>query len=178
MKSLKRIDLIFIILSVVILIACVLPVILREDAAISINSAPAIAFGVCSAVYAVIAFLNKQKSNLFVLGRNKLFIAFLRSLNDDGPNTDSDEYKKEFALSAFIFCASIPFYIPLAFFAKSYYSALSSTLLVTLLRLFCMLALVLIPPMIKNAKEKKQGRIKDEADKKEQERRESMGKWK
>ncbi len=178
MKSLKRIDLIFIILSIVILIACVLPVILREDAALSINSTPAIAFGVCSAVYAVIAFLNKQKSNLFVLGRNKLFLAFLRSLSDDGPNTDSDEYKKEFALSAFIFCASIPFYIPLAFFAKEYYSALSSTLSVTLLRLFCMLALVLIPPMIKNAKAKKHERIKDDADRKEQERRESMGKWK
>ncbi len=178
MKTWKKSDLIFIFLSVVILIACVLPVILHEDSAITPNSAPAIVFGVCSTVYAVIAFMNKQKSNLFVLGRNKLFLAFLRSLSDDGPNTDSDEYKKEFALSAFIYCASIPFYIPLAFFAKEYYSALSSTLLVTLLRLFCMLALVLIPPMIKNAKAKKHERIKDDADRKEQERRESMGKWK
>ncbi len=178
MKTWKKSDLIFIFLSVVILIACVLPLILHEDAAITPNSAPAIVFGVCSTVYAVIAFMNKQKSNLFVLAKNKLFIVFLRSLSDDGPNTDSDEYKKEFALSAFIFCASIPFYIPLAFFAKEYYSALSSTLSVTLLRLFCMLALVLIPPMIKNAKAKKHERIKDEADRKEQERRESMGKWK
>ncbi len=178
MKTFKKTNLIFIILSLVILIACVLPVILREDAAITFASAPAIVFGVCSAIYAIIAFLNKEKGNLFVLGRNKLFIAFLRSLSDDGPNTDSDEYKKEFALSAFIFCASIPFYIPLAFFAKEYYSALSSTLSVTLLRLFCMLALVLIPPMIKNVKAKKHERIKDEADRKEQERRESMGKWK
>ena len=31
---------------------------------------------------------------------------------------------------------------------------------------------------IKNAKNKKRDRIKDEADKKDQERRESMGKWK
>ncbi len=178
MKALKKFNLIFIILSVVILIACVLPVILSGDAAITFASAPAIVFGVCSAVYAVIAFMNKQKSNLFVLGRNKLFIAFLRSLSDNNVNTDSDEYKKEFAFSAFIYCASIPFYIPLAFFAKEYYSALSSTLLVTLLRLFCMLALVLIPPMIKNAKAKKHERIKDEADRKEQEHRESMGKWK
>ncbi len=178
MKALKKINLIFIILSAVILIACVLPVIIRKDAAISINSAPAIVFAVCSAVYAVIAFLNKEKGNLFVLGRNKLFRAFLHSLSDDRPDANSDEYKKEFALSAFIYCASIPFYIPLAFFAKNFYSALSSTLLVSLLRILCTFALVLIPPMIKNAKEKKQERIKDETDRKEQERRESMGKWK
>lgn len=178
MKALKNFNLIFIILSVVILIACVLPVILHEDTAISLNSAPAIVFGVCSAVYAVIAFLNKEKGNLFVLGRNKLFIAFLRSLSDDKVNTDSDEYKKEFAFSAFIYCASIPFYIPLAFFAKDLYSALSSTLSVTLLRILCTFLLVLIPPVIKNAQEKKQARMKDEANRKEQEHRESMGKWK
>ncbi len=178
MKTCKKSDLIFIFLSVVILIACVLPVILHEDAAITPNSAPAIVFCICSAVYAVIAFANKEHSNLFVLGGNKLFFAFLRSLSDDGPNTDSDEYKKEFALSAFIFFVSIPFYIPITFFAKSFYSALSLTLLVTILRILFTITLVLIPPVIKNAQEKKQARVKDEADRKEQERRESMGKWK
>ena len=178
MKVLKKSNLIFVFLSVAILIACVLPVILDENAAISFNSLPAIVFGVCSFIYAIIAFLNKEHGNLFVLGKNKLFIAFLRSQSDDNPNTDSDEYRKEFALSAFIFCASIPFYIPLAFFAKSFYSALSSALSVTILRILFTLILVLVPRIIKNAQEKKQGRIKDEADRIEQERRESMGKWK
>ncbi len=178
MRVFKKSNLIFILSFIVILIACVLPVILHEDAAISFNSSPAVVFGVCSAVYAVIAFANKEHGNFFVLGRNKLFTAFLRSLSDDRPDTDSDEYKKEFALSAFIFCASIPFYIPLAFFAKSYYSALSSTLSVTLLRVLCTFALVLIRPVIKMVKDKKQSRMRDEADRKEQERRESMGKWK
>ena len=170
--------LIFILLSVAILIACVLPVILNENAAISFNSAPALAFGVCSLVYAVIAFLNKEHGNAFLLGKDKLFITFLRSLKDDNPDTDSDEYKKEFALSAFIFCASIPFYIPLAFFAKSFYAALSSALSVTMLRILLTFILVLIPRIIKNAQDKKQNRMKDEVDRKEQERRESMGKWK
>ncbi len=178
MKVFKNRNLIFIGVFIVILIACVLPVILSVDAAISLNSVPAILFGVCSAIFAIIAFLNKEKSNLFVLGRNKLFLAFLRSLSDDGPNTDSDEYKKEFALSAFIYCASIPFYIPLAFFAKNFYSTLSSTLGVSILCVLCTFAFILIPPVIKNAHKKKQARIKDEADRKEQERRESMGKWK
>ena len=174
MKSKK---LIFILLYVAILIACVLPVILSEDAQITVNSAPAIVFGICSAVYAVIAFLNKEHGNAFLLGRGKLFITFLRSL-EENHDTDSDEYKKEFALSAFIFCASIPFYIPLAFFAKSFYTALSSALSVTMLRIVLTFALVLIPRIIKNAQDKKKARIKDEADRKEQEQRESMGKWK
>ena len=174
MKS-KKLILIF--LSVAILIACVLPVILNENASISFNSAPAIVFGICSVVYAVIAFLNKEHGNAFLLGRNKLFITFLRSL-EDNPDTDSDEYKKEFALSAFIFCASIPFYIPRAFFAESFYTAISSALSVTMLRIVLTFALVLIPYIIKNAQAKKQARIKDEANRKEQERRESMGKWK
>ena len=170
--------LIFIFLSIVILLASVLPVILNENAAISLSSAPALAFGVCSVIYAAIAFANKEKGNLFVLGRSKLFFAFLHSLEDDDPNTDSDEYKKEFALSAFIFCASIPLYIPLAFFAKGFYTALSSAISVTILRALLIIALVLTPPIIKNMKDRRQAKVKDEADRKEQERRESMGKWK
>ena len=178
MKVLNKRNLIFVILSVAIFLACFLPVILDENASISVNSIPAIAFGICSSIYAVIAFLNREQSNLFILGRNKLFIAFLRSQSDNKPDTYSDEHRKEFALSAFIFCASISFYIPLAFFAKGFYTALSSALSVTLLRLLLTFVLVLIPRLIKNAQDNKQGRIKDDADRIEQERRESMGKWK
>ena len=174
MKSKK---LVFVFLSIAILIACILPIISNENAAISINSTPAIVIGICSVVYAIIAFLNKEHGNAFLLGKNKLFITFLRSL-EENPDTDNDEYKKEFALSAFIFCASIPFYIPLAFFAKSFYTALSSALSVTMLRIVLTFALVLIPRIIKKAQDKKTARIKNEADRKEQEQRESMGKWK
>ena len=169
--------LIFILLSIAILIACVLPVIFNENAAISINSAPALAFGVCSVAYAIIAFLNKEHGNAFLLGKGKLFITFLRSL-EENPDTDNDEYNKEFALSAFIFCASIPFYIPLAFFAESFYTALSSALFVTILREVLTIALVMIPCIVKNVQNKKKASIKDEADRKEQEHSESMGKWK
>ena len=118
MKVFKNRNLTFIFLSIVILIASFLPVILSEVAMITVNSVPAIVFGICSLIYAVIAFFYKDKSNLFVLGRNKLFIAFLRLLSDGKTDTDSEEYKKEFALSAFIFCASIPLYIPIAFLLR------------------------------------------------------------
>ena len=48
----------------------------------------------------------------------------------------------------------------------------------TMLRIVLTFALVLIPRIIKNAQNKKKARIKDEADRKEQEQRETMGKWK
>ena len=47
----------------------------------------------------------------------------------------------------------------------------------TIFRILFTFVLVLIPRIIKNAQYKKQRRIKDEAERKEQERRESMGKW-
>ena len=171
-------NLLFIFLSVTILIACVLPIILNENAAISLSSAPALVLCICSVIYAVIAFSNKEHGNAFLLGKDKLFITFLRSLENGHPNADSDDYKRQFALSAFIFCASIPFYIPLAFFAKNFYIALSSALSVTIIRLVLTYVLVFIPLIIKNVQDKKKARIKDEADKKEQEHRESMGNWK
>ena len=170
--------LIFVFLSVFIIIACVLSVIVNENASISINSVPAIVFGICSVIYAVIAFANQQRRNLFVLGKNKFLIAFLSSFKDDNLNNDSDTYQKEFAFSAFIFCASIPFYIPLAFLVKSFSVAFTLTLSVTVLRMLFTLILVLIPRIIKNAQDQKRERIRDEADRKEQEYRESMGKWK
>ena len=48
MKSVKRGKLIFAFLAVVIIAASVLPVILRDDAAITVNSAPAIVFAACN----------------------------------------------------------------------------------------------------------------------------------
>lgn len=178
MKKLVNKRTIFIVLSIVILIVSVLPVFLSEKSAITVNSAPAIAFGVGSVIYAVFAFVMKNEQNLFVLGRNWLFFAFLRSMRGDTQDVDSDEYKNEFALSAFIFCASIPVYIPLAFFAKEFYSAFSSVLTVTILRILFTIVLVLIPRIVREAQNRRLENLKGETDKKEQERNESMGKWK
>lgn len=174
MKVLNKRNLIFVILLAVILITSVLPVIFNENVAISFNSLPAIVFFACSFIYAIIAFLNKERENLFVIGKNKLLKVFLHSLKEDAPNTDGDEYKKDFALSAFIFCASVPLYIPIAFFAKNFYATLSLTLTVAILRILITFAIILIS-RLKNIKK---DNIKDENDRKEQERRESMGKWK
>ena len=177
MKAFKENRFIFVFLSIVILIASILPVIISKDAAITKYSSISIAFAFCSVVYAVIAFILKRKGNLFTAGyRFWRFVDYLFAETESYTNTE--DYKKEFAFSAFIFCVSIPFYIPPAFFAKSFYTALSSALSVAIFRSLLMIVLVLIPRIIKNVQDKKQSRIKDEVDKKEQERRESMGKWK
>ena len=169
---------IYVFLFIETIIACILPIIFIKHAAISFNSAPALIFGICSVIYAIIAILNKEHGNAFLLGKNKLFITFLRSLRNEKFDTHSDEYKKEFTISAFIFCASIPIYIPIAFLTKNFYATISLSLSVAFLRILITFALVLIPRIIKNLQDQKQERIKDEADRKEQERRESMGKWK
>lgn len=177
MNVLNKRNLIFIFLSIIILIACVLPVIINKDATITKYSFISIVFAFCSVVYAVIAFILKEKGNLFTVGRR--FWRFVDYLFAETElYTKTENYKKEFAFSAFIFCASIPLYIPFAFFAKSFYTALSSALSVTIIRLLLTFVLVLIPRILKNAQNKKQGRIKDEADKREQERREELGGWK
>ncbi len=173
----KKSKFIFIVLAVIILLISILPIVLIKDVALSKYSFVSIAFAVGSVAYAIIAFIFKNKGNLFVAGRR-----FYRTLSllfsEEKSYTESKEYKKEFALSAFIYCVTIPAYISSAFFARDFYSALSRALWWSILRQLAIILIVIIPPIIKNIKEKKQQQKKDEADRKEQEHRESMGKWK
>jgi len=175
MKNLKSRQLIYVILSVVVLILSALPIVMREDAVITRYSNVSIAFAFCSVAYAVIAFLLKNKGNLFVAGRFWFYRALSLTFSE---NESYTEYKKEFELSAFIYCVTIPTYITLAFFANGFYSALSQALGWSILRRVVILTVVIIPHIIKQIKAKKQQLIKDEADRKGQERRESMGTWK
>ena len=177
MKNLKTRRLIYVVLSVIALVLNALPIVIKENAALSKYSIIYIAFALCSVVYAVIAFIFKDKGNLFVAGKYWFYRALSLSFSEN-KNKDDEEYKKEFELSAFIYCVTIPTYVTFAFFAGSFYSAFSKALEWTIFRLVAIMVVVIIPPIIRSIKEKKQQRIKDQADKKEQERRESMGKWK
>ena len=178
MKNLKSRRLIYVILSVVVLILSALPIVMREDAAITRYSNISIVFAFCSVVYAVVAILLKKKGNLFTIRVNNILLALMHTLDEDKSYTKSIEYKKEFELSAFIFCVTIPAYITFAFFANGFYSALSQALGWTIFRVVAIIIVAIILPLIKRIKENKQQRIKDEAERKEQENRESMGKWK
>ena len=156
----------------ILMVNALIVIAFRERAAITIASVPAIVFAFCSTVYASVAIALRERYNLFFY--NLYFIAklFNRSYNK------TEEYKKDFARFAFVYCAAIPIYITVSFFADSIYSAILWPIEVTILRDVVIIFLGFVPPVIKNIIYKKQQKIKDETALKEQERRESMGKWK
>ena len=169
----------YILLSVIGLILNALPIIfLWKNLSFTKYSIISIVFAICSVIYALIAFSNRNKGNLFVAGKFWVYRALSFAVSENDPHTENEEYKKEFALSAFIYCITIPTYITFAFLASGFYSALSRAISWTISRHVAIIIVVLIPPIINRIKDKKQQRLQDEADKKEQERRESTGKWK
>lgn len=178
MKNLKNRRFLYVVSSVAVLILNVLPIIFSDDVGITKYSIVSLAFAICSVVYAVIAFIYKDKGNLFVAGKYWFYRVLSLTFSENESHSEEEEYKKEFELSAYIYCITIPTYITFAFFADGFYSALSQAFRWTIFRLIAIIIVVIIPPIIKRIREKKQQRIKDEADRKEQERRESMGKWK
>lgn len=178
MKNLKNRRFLYIVLSVAVLILNVLPIVFSNDVGINKYSIVSITFAICSIVYAVIAFIFKDKGNLFVAGKHWLYRGLSLTFSEIESRSEDEEYKKEFELSAFIYCITIPTYITFAHFADGFYSAFSQAISWTIFRQIAIIIVVIIPPIIKRIREKKQQRIKDEADRKEQESRESMGKWK
>jgi hypothetical protein len=77
------------------LTASILPVIISKDAAITKYSFVSIAFAFCSVVYAVIAFILREKGNLFTAGyRFWRFVDYLFAKPES--YTKTEDYKKEF----------------------------------------------------------------------------------
>ena len=178
MRRLKKGRMIYVALSVVVLILNALPIIIRGNASMTKYSTIPLAFAMGSIAYAVVAIILKGKGNLFLAGKYWFYDALSLAFSAHESKEEDEKYQKEFVLSAFIYCVTIPTYITLAFFAKEFYSALAQAIWVTILRSVAIIVIVLIPPIIKRVIENKRQRIKDEAERKEQERRESMGKWK
>ena len=119
MKNLKTRRLIYVVLSVIALVLNALPIVIKKNAAFSQYSIISVAFAFCSFVYAVIAFIFKDKGNLFVAGKYWFYRALSLSFSEN-KYKDDEEYKKEFDLSAFIYCVTIPTYITFAFFATAF----------------------------------------------------------
>jgi len=173
MKSSKNRKLVFIVLFFVVLVANIVPIIIfSSDVGITVFSIPSLAFAFCSLVYAVIAIFLREHFNLFFLN---LYI-LEKILNKDWNKTE--EYRKEFFRSAFIYCIAIPTFITVALFVDNGYAAIMRPLDICIVRDGIIIALGLVSPMIKNIQARRQQHLKDEADRREQERRESMGEWK
>lgn len=177
MKNLKNRTFLYAVISIAVLLCNVLPIILRNDAGMTRYSIIPLAFALFSVLYAVIALAFKDKGNLFVAGRFWFYIALSLTFSEKSRARD-EEYKREFVLSAFLYCVTIPSYIMFAFFATDFYSALWQALRWTVVRLIAIIVVVILPPIIKNIKARKQQQMADDADRKNQEHRESMGKWK
>ncbi len=173
MKNYKSKKIIYVILAIAILIISILPIIIfKEHAEITKYSIPSFVFAFCSIVYAIIAISLKERFNLFFLNLYIIARMFNKSYNK------TQEYKESFIRFAFVYCASIPFFITLSFFVDNFYSGITQPIEICIIRDVAIILLGFVPPFIKNSKAKKQEQIKQETDRKEQERRESMGQWK
>lgn len=178
MKNKNNSQFIYLAISAAVLICNAVLIVFADGAALTRYSAIPAAFAVGAVIYALIAFTLRDKGNLFTAGRHWFYKALSLTFSDHSPDTQSGEYKKEFAYSAFVYCITVPFYMTLSFFADSYFEALSHAVALTVVRQLTVIIAVLIPLFIRSVNEAKQQHIKDEADRKAQERRESMGKWK
>lgn len=155
-----------------LLVQVILIVALRDRAAITMCSIPSLVFAFCSTVYAALAFVFRDCFNLFFLN---LYI--LAKLCHQSYET-TERYRKEFDKFAFIYCVSIPVYVTIALFVDNIYEGIIRPLDVSIARNVATILAGLLPPFIKGIAEKKRTRLHDEAARKEQERLESMGKWK
>ena len=156
----------------ILMINALIIVAFRDRAAITLCSIPAIVFAFCSTVYASVAISLREQCNLFFY--NLYFIAklFNRSY------TETEEYKKDFVRFAFVYCATIPIYITFSLFANNIYLGLIWPLTLAIIRDVVIILLGLVPPFVKNIVHSRQQKNKEEIERKEQERRESMGDWK
>ena len=178
MKNLKSRKALYAVLAIAGLFLSILPILLGDNAELTKYSIVPFIFAVCSVIYAVIAFIFMDKGNLFVAGRRHWFYRVLDWTFSGESRDEDEEYKREFELSAFLFCITIPAYVTFAFFATGFYSALGQALGWTIIRELAIIIIVIVPPIIKRIKARQQQQMQDEADRKTQEHRESMGNWK
>lgn len=173
MKISKIKIIVYTVISVAVLILNIVPIIIfRDNVTITSYSIPSIVFAVCSIVFAVFAILFRERINLFCLNLYIIHKILNKSYNE------SEEYKNDFLMFAFIYCAAIPTYITLSLFVNNVYASFMRPIDVCIVRNVVTIVFGLVPPFVKNIKSKKQQHLKDESDRKEQERRESSGEWK
>lgn len=175
----KKTNVALIILILSALLLNILPIIIfNNDGAITKYSIPSVAVIIFSVIYAIIAYSLRNRGNLILGGRNKLFLILMRTFSADKSYTMHPEYKKEFIRTSMIYCIAIPFYIPLAFFADNIYSAIFWPLSWYIIVHVVIMLIAFIPPIKNIIETKKAKKVQDEIHRQEQERLESMGKWK
>ena len=128
---------------------------------------------IIAVVHTVIAYAYRHKTNFLFLRR---FIVPLY-LMDDNKYTYTPEYQKNFFLMLKIYYGTFPFYLSVMFFSESTAEASFRTIALFLFTQLIFLVMGILG-LIKEAKLRKQKRLLEEMERKEQERREELGRWK
>ena len=176
MSKNKKILIISIIASVLLNILTV--VVNIKQAALTLSSIPALVFIVCSVIYAMIAYDMRDSGNLLLIGSDKIFWIIRHSFKTSEYVTSQKNYEKEFRLTLLIYCIFIPCYIPMIFLSKSVFGAFMSILSVLLAEELIIIFTFVIFRWTSLVKSDREQKLSDEAARIEQEKRESMGKWK
>ena len=95
---------------------------------------------------------------------------------EDKANTFTDEYEIEFRWMLLVYCATIPFYIPVIFFASGLLQTLWSLLILLVPQI--VFTIHTIYKTVQYIKKEKLRQAQLENERIEQERREELGHWK
>ena len=116
----------------ILMINALIIVAFRDRAAITICSIPAIVFAVCSVIGAIIAVLFREYRHLFFLNKFIWYVSAIFNREHDGSYNGTQTRENEINLPAFIYCASIPVYITVAFFADTPSASITFPIVVSL----------------------------------------------
>jgi len=161
------------------LLLSMLPIVIFYDsAALSYYSWLPIAFFLGSIVWAIIAYRLRDRGNLFFYRKGRLSTALMYTFTGEKSYAERAKYKSDIKICALIYCLAIPVYIPIAFFVTDLYSAIIMTLSCVIIDNVAIIVYMIISNMKYVADIERREEIEADLQRKEQEKRESMGKWK
>jgi len=143
----------------------------KDDAQITRYSVPAILLMALMSVNGALAYFLRHKGNYLIFKKHRP-----SAFGSDKDHTYSAEYQKRFFTMLNIYCAAIPFYIPLIFLLSSYVQTLWALVVFVLPQAFFIAQE--IGDFRKDAKEAEIKRKKQDEELKEQQKREELGYWK
>ncbi len=159
-------------ITIVLLIINLIPFLaFRENFVISVYTLPPICVMSLVIINGVLSCIFKHKGNFLMIRKYRSAI-----FSADKDYTFTEKYEKEFRWILLIYCAAIPFYLPVIFFASSWPQTFW-----TLLVLYIPQAIFVAHGIYETVQHMKKERLRQEQLEKErveQERREELGYWK
>ena len=153
-----------------VLICNLIPVAVLPDSGLTVWSWVPAAVMLAMIFNGVIACLFKHKGDFFSFPKSSAL------WGEDKEETFTEAYEVSFRVKLLVFFMAIPCYLPIVFFAKSGADTLWTLLVYGVPQLVFLLAE--IPDTLKEVKADQKKKAEREAEKREQEKKESMGQWK